>query len=222
MVKPSNSTKVSNASSASKAASPVSKEKGSPISMDKGSPKFKLSIKSSPAKPTKKNSILFVTNLFRPGGVTPYGWKFENAYDIKELLKSLGNKNGDPTFIGTTEFRAFSNLTTKWVKESQVGSNLWVMRINEVDTEVTDDIGMFPMSAHKAYANKIVRAIIAEGIKTIGETDITEDYTLSLNNIGDLDNQFDEVAVRDQQHVLRDALFEVSIAEGDEDVENLI
>ena len=202
-----------NTSSASKGESPPSKGE-SPPSKEKPSPKLVLLMKSST---TKKNSILMITNVFLPGGVTPYGWKFENAYDIKELLKSLSNKNGDMTCIGGIEFRAFSNLTTKWIKESQVGSNLWFMRINEVDTSVADD-DRFPMSAHKLYANKIVRAIIAQGIKTIGEIEITPDLTLTHSNMENLESQFDETAARDGElGVVRDTLFEQSIAEGDDE-----
>ena len=73
---------------------------------------------SSPSKPKK---ILICTNVLRPEG-TPYGWIFaNNGFNIKEELKALANNRGDTTHIGGTEFKLFSNLTTQWVTESQIG-----------------------------------------------------------------------------------------------------
>lgn len=171
---------------------------------------------SSPTKSPSKNNILTVTNVITADG-TPFGYLYGKAYDIKEQLKALCNKNGEVTFIGGIEFKAFTNLSIKWIKESEVGDLLWVVRI-----DVDDGIGeySFPMSAHKAYSNKIVRAIIAQKIKTLGEIEITPDLILTESNMVNMNNMFGEMlgAVNN----MRDALLEEFIAEADDDLEQLI
>jgi len=190
------------------------------------SEKQKRSPTKSPESPSKtsnvqlKKNILQVTNVFHTNG-TPFGWIFGHAYDIKEQLKALSNKNGEVIFIGDIEFKCFINLKVKWIPVSQVGNNLWVMRIDEVDTAGIND-NIFPISAHKAYSNKIVRAIIAQKIKTLGEIEITPDLTLTESNTENLTDMFlGEMAVHDGNSA-RNILFEEFIAEADEDVEELI
>ncbi len=100
-----------------------------------------------------------IINFIHPDAAeTPYGWAFENFYDAREHLKALSNKTGDTTAIGGKEFKLFNNLTTRWIKTSELGQLLWVIRINN------DGKRKFPMEAHKIYANKMERGLISEGI----------------------------------------------------------
>jgi hypothetical protein len=181
-------------SSTSKVPSLVINPYPSPSDKDKRTPnKSPQSPTKSPQSNLAKRNILQVTNVFCPDG-TPYGWMYGNAYDIKEQLKALSNNIGETTYIGGIDFKSFSNLTVKWIKESQVGSLLWVMRIDEVDTAGIND-NSFPMSAHKAYSNKVVRAIIAKRIKTIGEIEINPDLTLTESNIENMNDMFGKMTV---------------------------
>lgn len=168
-----------------------------------------------PQSPTKKN-ILQVTNVLLPNGV-PYGWTYLNAYDVKEQIKALCNKTGESTFIGGMEFKSFSNLTAKWIKQSVLGHLLWVVRIDEVD--VSNNF-CFPMSAHKAYLNKVVRAIIAQKIKCLGDIEINPDVILTETDMDNMNNVFGEMTGGGDN--ARDALFEEFIAEADADLEQLI
>ena len=87
---------------------------------------------------------------------TPWGYAFDNFYDGRNIIKSLSNKMGETTSIGNVDFKPFDNLTTKWVKSSELGKNLWVIRIdNSADCE-----RKFPIEAHTAFANKIARGLI--------------------------------------------------------------
>ena len=52
------------------------------------------------------------------------GWMFEGFYDGCDYLKKLSNKNGSVTVIGEMEFKAFSNLKTKWMPECMLGDHL--------------------------------------------------------------------------------------------------
>jgi hypothetical protein len=72
---------------------------------------------------------------------TPYGWAFENFYNAKDFVKDLSNRNDALIYFGGVEFKSFTNLTTRWVKSSLVGVNLWVMHIDE--SKVGTD-GIFP------------------------------------------------------------------------------
>lgn len=200
-----------------KVVSPIGNPYASPSDKEKQSPTKKpQSPTKLPQSPTNKN-ILKVTNVLCPDG-TPYGYLYENAYDIKEQLKALSNIICEVVYIGGLEFKYFSNLSVKWIKESQVGSLLWVMRIDEVVTAGNNE-NIFPMSAHKAYSNKVVRAIIAEKIKTFGEIEIKLDLTLTESEMENMDNMFGETGAGNS---IRDALLEEFIAEADEDLEQLI
>ena len=191
-------------SSASKTASLTINPYGSPSDKAKKLP-----------QPPRDIKVLQVTNVLCTNG-EPFGWFWSHAYDIKEQLKALANKNGENTYIGGIEFKSFSNLTMKWIKQSQAGNLLWVMRIDEVD--VSNDFS-FPMSAHKAYANKVLRAIVAQKLKTLGEIEVTPDLTLTESNMEEMNNMFGEVSgVRS----ITDALLEEFIAEADDDIEQLI
>jgi hypothetical protein len=97
----------------------------------------------------------------QPDGKTPYGWAFEKIYDAKEKLKKLSNRNSKGSVIGTKEFKSFSNLTTKWIPYSDLGQNLWVIRIESSFSGVEK---FYPMEAHTAFRNKIVRGVVSENI----------------------------------------------------------
>jgi hypothetical protein len=73
-------------------------------------------------------------------------------FNAKDVVKDLSNRNDALIFLGGLEFKAFSNLTTRWVKSSLVGGCLWVIRI---DTSKDGMTGSFPMSAHIPYANNL-------------------------------------------------------------------
>ena len=62
---------------------------------------------------------------------TPYGWAFENFYNVKDFVKDLSNRNAALIFLGELEFKSFSNLTTRWVKSSLIGGCLWVIHIDK-------------------------------------------------------------------------------------------
>jgi hypothetical protein len=206
-------------SSATKVPSPAMNPYSSPSDKEKRSPtKLSQSPIKLPQSNVSKRNILQVTNAFCPDG-TPYGWIYGNAYDIKEQLKALSNKIGEITYIGGIEFKSFSNLTVKWIKESQVENLLWVMRIDGVDTAGTND-NSFPMSAHKAYSNTVLRSIIAKRIKTIGEIEINPDLTLTDSNMENMNDMFGKMT--GGGHNIRDALLEEFIAETGEYLEQLI
>jgi hypothetical protein len=63
-----------------------------------------------------------IINLVNPDAAeTPYRWAFKNFYDTREHIKALGNKTGDTTAIGGEKFKPFDNLTTRWIKTSELG-----------------------------------------------------------------------------------------------------
>jgi hypothetical protein len=105
----------------------------------------------------KKNSHNIIPLVDNDG--TPYGWAFEIFFNAKDFVKDLSNRNDALIFLGGLEFKAISNLTTRWIKSSLVGGCLWVIRI---DTSKDGTTGSFPMSAHIPYANKIAQAVIQE------------------------------------------------------------
>ncbi len=105
----------------------------------------------------KKNSHNIIPLVDNNG--TPYGWAFEIFFNAKDFVKDLSNRKDALIFLGGLEFKAFSNLTTRWVKSLLVGGCLWVIRIN---TSKDGTTGSFPMSAHIPYANKIAQAVIQE------------------------------------------------------------
>ncbi len=77
-----------------------------------------------------------------------------NFFNAKDFVKDVSNGNNAVIFPGGLEFKAFSNLTMRWVKSLLVGGCLWVIRI---DTSKDGTTGSFPMSAHIPYANKLLK-----------------------------------------------------------------
>jgi hypothetical protein len=95
-----------------------------------------------------------MVNLKTPDGKC-WGWAFHNFYDAKEELKSLSNRDNMYTIIGGIEFRAFSNLATKWLTESEFHGWIWAIRI-DLDLDGTDNcFPLNPKTTHEAYARKI-------------------------------------------------------------------
>jgi hypothetical protein len=110
--------------------------------------------KPSPKKEVvvgRKSELRKIVNLSYPNG-SPYGWAFFQFYDAKEHLKSLSNRDGMITFIGGIEYRPFSNLTTKWLIDSEFSNFIWVIHI---DVNLDGTKQCFPMEAHKAFGNKV-------------------------------------------------------------------
>ena len=153
-----------------------------------------------------------IVNLKHPNG-TCYGWSFHNFYDAKEELKSLSNRLGMITIIGGVQFRPFSNLTTKWLKEAEFSRYIWVIRI---DLELDDTEHCFPLTAHVAYGNKIARGVIAQNIWEKGEVEVRTTQ-LSYAEAHDLDMHF--TAVHDEA---ADNAFDEAIREADSALEDLI
>jgi hypothetical protein len=121
-------------------------------------------------------------NLLHPDGKTPYGWAFEIFYDAKEKLKNLSNRNSKGSVIGTEEFNSFSNLTTKWIPDSDLGQNLWVIR-NESSLSGVEKC--FPMEAHTAFGNKIVRGVVYKNILK-GSNMVVKDVKLTKEEMNDM------------------------------------
>jgi hypothetical protein len=92
------------------------------------------------------------------------GWIFQGFFDGREYLKKLSNKNGSVTIIGETEFRAFSNLKTKWLPESMLGNRLWGILIEPYDGLDEDgSMRLFPSEQEgvpMAWAKKIGHAMM--------------------------------------------------------------
>jgi len=119
--------------------------------------------KFSPSPTQKKKDERYkpkIVNLMHPSG-TCYGQVFYNFYDAKEELKSLSNRLDMITVIGGIEFRPFSNLTTKWLKEAELRYFIWVIRIG---LELDGDEHCFPLMAHVANGNKIAQGVTAQNI----------------------------------------------------------
>ncbi len=49
--------------------------------------------------------------ILRKADSTPFGWAFNDFYDIKKWLKSLCNRDGSLTSLGTETFQLFTNLS---------------------------------------------------------------------------------------------------------------
>ena len=147
---------------------------------------------------------------------TPYGWAFQGFFEAKEFLKSLSNRNGESTHFGNEEYRAFSNLTTKWVKTSVFNNLIWVIRI---DKEMDGEDNCFPLlneKAHAAYGNKIARGVIQENVFGANEIVVVK-ATLTETEATDLEEHFSPV-----YNDVRDTIFHEAIKAMDSDVEDLI
>ena len=196
---------------AAKGAPPTKSDMSSPV---KAGGKTIQKFSPSPAQKRKdERNKPKIVNLIHPDG-TCYGWAFYNFYAAKEELKSLSNKLGMTTVIGTYDFKPFSNLTTKWLKEAELCDLIWVIRIDlELDE---DDNKKIPVEAHEAYGNKIARGVTSQNIWGKGEVEV-KTVTLSHAEALDLDVRF--AVVHDQA---ADDAFDEAIREADSALEALI
>jgi hypothetical protein len=154
-----------------------------------------------------------IINFVHPDAAeTPYGWAFTNFYDAREHIKALGNKTGDSTAIGGGEFKSFDNLTTRWIKTSELGQLLWVIRIDN------DGEKKFQLEAHKIYANKIARGLISEGIYKALQVEIVPKKKLPNNELNDMNERF----VLNNDDRFNKTIFHEAIAVKDKALESLI
>ena len=117
------------------------------------------------------------------------------------------------TVIGGVEFRPFSNLTRKWLKEAEFSNYIWVIRI---DLELEGAEHCFPLMAHVAYGNKIARGVIAQNIWEKGEVEVK---TTPLSHVEALDLDVRFSLVHD---TAADDAFDEAIREADSALEDLI
>jgi hypothetical protein len=89
----------------------------------------------------------------------------------------LSIKTGDTTAIRGKEFKPFDNLTTRWIKTSDLGQLLWVIRIND------DGERKFPIEAHKIFANKIACGLISEGIYKASQVEVVPKKNLPMTSL---------------------------------------
>ena len=81
---------------------------------------------------------------------TPFGWAFIGFYDVKEWLKSLCNRDGSLTSLGDETFQPFTNLSIRWILNSELADKIWVIYIDTNNGEIN---GSFPVTAHVLFAN---------------------------------------------------------------------
>jgi hypothetical protein len=133
-----------------------------------------------PSSPKKKAKVVDKLSISIPQIVAmfnkahqPVGWVFEGFYDGREYLKKLSNKTGRVTpVIGEIEFKAFSDLKTKWLPESMLGDHLWGILIEAHDgLDEEASLTWFPSEQEgvpMAWAKKIGRGmILAEVYKNV-------------------------------------------------------
>lgn len=133
---------------------------------------------------------------------------------MKELVKDLSNRNDALIYFGGVEFKPFTNLTTRWVKSSLIGVNLWVMHIDATKVGME---GSFPMEAHVAYANKIARAVLRDNTFEGERVDVIE-LNISELQVEELDSYFYTASFDEA----REAIFQESIQEASDEIESLI
>ena len=160
----------------------------------------------------KKNSHNIIPLVDNDG--TPYGWAFDFFFNAKDFVKDLSNRNNALIFLGGLEFKAFSNLTTRWVKSLLVGGCLWVIRIDLSKDGMT---GSFPMSAHIPYANKIAQVVIQENTFEGGKVDVVR-LNLTESQVADLNSYFSITSFDEA----REAIFQESIQAASAAMESLI
>jgi len=179
----------------------------------KGSPNndVKLESPKRPEEDKKKHQIIILVGHDTKN--TPWGYAFTNFYDGRNFIKALSNKSGNITAIGTEEFKPFDNLTTKWITSSELGENLWVIRIDHSQ----DGDSMFPLKCHEAFANKIARAILSVSMFKTSRLDVIK-KKLSIDEQNDLDNRF----MPYYENLATELMFKESIAVKDKALEDLI
>ena len=151
---------------------------------------------------------------------TPFGWAFIGFYDVKEWLKSLCNRDGSLTSLGDETFQPFTNLSIRWILNSELADKIWVIYIDTNNGKIN---GLFPVTAHVLYANKIARAVLSSNVNWVPGTFEVMSYTLTKSQEEDLKTHVEPnikppsaAAVMDQE------LFLQQIAECNDDLERLI
>ena len=144
---------------------------------------------------------------------TPWGYAFDNFNDGRNIIKALSNKMGETTSIGNVEFKPFDNLTTKWIKSSELGKNLWVIRID--NSEGCEK--KFPIEAHTAFANKIARGLIHGAVYKASQLDVITKI-LSIEEQNEMDDHFSS----SYEDYTNEVIFQESITVTDEALEDLI
>ncbi len=160
----------------------------------------------------KKNSHNIIPLVDNDG--TPYGWAFETLFNAKDFVTDLSNRDNALIFLRWLEFKAFSNLTMRWVKSLLVGGCLWVIRI---DTSKDGMTVSFPMSAHIPYVNKIAQAVIQENTFEGGKVDVVT-LNLTKSQVADLNSYFSITSFDEA----REAIFQESIQAASAAMESLI
>jgi len=149
---------------------------------------------------------------------TPFGWAFIGFYDVKEWLKSLCNRDGSLTSLGDETFQPFTNLSIRWILNSELADKIWVIYIDTNNGEIN---GSFPVTAHVLYANKIARAVLSSNVQWVPGTFEVTEHKLTESQEEDLNRQVDAKiaptdALREQE------LFLQQIASCDAMLESLI
>ncbi len=160
----------------------------------------------------KKNSHIIIPLVDNDG--TPYGWAFEKKINAKDFVKDLSNRNDVLILLGGLEFKAFSDLTMRWVKSLLVGGCLWVICIDMSKEGMT---GSFPISARIPYANKIARAMTQENTFEGGKVDVVM-LNLTKLQVADLNSYFSITSFDEA----REAIFQESIQAASAAIESLI
>ncbi len=156
--------------------------------------------------------------ILRKADGTPFGWAFIGFYDIKEWLKSLCNRDGSLTSLGTKTFQLFTNLTIRWVLNLELADKIWVIYI---DTNKCEINGSFPVTADVLFANNIAQAVLSSNVQQVPETFEVTEHKLTESQEKDLNTQ---VATKiTPPHAVREQeLFLQQIAPCDDVLESLI
>ena len=156
--------------------------------------------------------------ILKKADSTPFGWAFIGFYDIKEWLKSLCNRDGSLTSLGDETFQPFTNLSIRWILNSELADKIWVIYIDTNNGKIN---GSFPVTAHVLYANKIAQAVLSSNVQWVPGTFEVTEHKLTESQEEDLNRQVDAKiapahAVREQE------LFLQQIASCDDVLESLI
>jgi hypothetical protein len=156
--------------------------------------------------------------VLRKADGTPFGWAFIGFYDIKEWLKSLCNRDGSLTSLGTQTFQPFTNLSIRWILNLELADKIWVIYIDTNNGEIN---GSFPVTDHVLFANKIARAVLSSNVQWVPGTFEVTEHKLTTSQEEDSNTQVDAKitpshAVREQE------LFLQQIASCDDVLESLI
>jgi hypothetical protein len=149
---------------------------------------------------------------------TPFGWAFIGFYDVKEWLKSLCNRDGSLTSLGDETFQPFTNLSIRWILNSELADKIWVIYIDTNNGKIN---GSFPVTAHALFAKKIARAVLSSNIQWVPGTFELTEHKLTESQEEDLNRQV-EAKIAPAHAVREQELFLQQIASCDDVLESLI